>query len=78
MKPKKTYSKRNRTTVREMMRWAMAKTPTPKAVPRADRERLREVRRINKYRSRRWAVKYIRAFIGPHFFAGCFTGAENE
>ena len=31
-----------------------------------------------RYHRRRFTVGYARAFAGPHLFAGCYTGAEND
>ena len=38
----------------------------------------KENQKYLRVKPRRRAVGYIRAFLGPHFFAGCYAGAEND
>jgi|LakMenEpi03Aug12_release.lakeMendotaPanAssembly.Ray.scaffolds.fasta_scaffold1202658_2 hypothetical protein len=44
----------------------------------ADYRWLRDEAWFLRTKPRRRTVGYIRAFLGPHFFAGCYTGAEND
>jgi hypothetical protein len=74
MRTKKTFYKTKRTTIREMMAWAMKKERLPTPTSRLEKEWQRSLKKI----TRRWAVGYVRACVGPHFFAGCYVGAENE
>jgi hypothetical protein len=75
MKTKKTFYKNKRTTVRKMLAWALEKPKREWPTSRLDKEGQRAV---CFKPSRRWAVGYVRAFVGPHFFAGCYVGAEYE
>ena len=72
---KKTFYKAKRTTVRKMLAWALEKPKREYPTSRADKEGRRDV---CFKPSRRWAVGYVRACVGPHFFAGCYVGAEHE
>jgi hypothetical protein len=74
MRTKKTFYKNKRTTVRKMLAWALQKPKREWPTSRVDKEWQRDCPRP----SRRWAVGYVRAFVGPHFFAGCYVGAEND
>jgi len=38
----------------------------------------RSARRSLMYGQRRFTIGYLRAFAGPHIFAGCYPGAEND
>jgi hypothetical protein len=75
MKIRKTFYKNKRTTVRKMLAWALQKPEREWPTSRADKEGRRDV---CFKPSRRWAVGYVRAFVGPHFFAGCYDGAEFD
>ena len=75
MKIRKTFYKNKRTTVRKMLAWALQKPEREWPTSRADKEWRRDV---CFKPSRRWAVGYVRAFVGPHFFAGCYDGAEFD
>lgn len=74
MKAKKIFYRTKRTTIREMMAWAMKKEKLPPPTSRIDKEQRRSFTKP----TRRWAVGYVRAFVGPHFFAGCYPGAEFD
>ena len=75
MKIRKTFYKNKRTTVRKIFAWALEKPKREWPTSRADKEGRRDV---CFKPSRRWAVGYVRAFVGPHFFAGCYDGAEFD
>ena len=38
----------------------------------------KEMHKYLRTKPRRGAVGYLRAFLGPHFFAGSHAGAEND
>lgn len=74
---KKTFYKLKRKTVRQVFAWGMAPEPKEKPTSRAHKEQMRDIKRTFPQR-RRFTVGYARAFLGPHFFAGCYPGAEND
>ena len=74
MRIKKTFYKAKRRTVRQIFAWALAKPKREWPKNRHDKEWQRDCPKP----TRRWAVGYVRAFVGPHFFAGCYDGAEFD
>lgn len=75
---KKTFYKLERKTVRQVFAWGMAPEPKEKFTSRAYREWANLNKRRFRYNKRRHTIGYARAFLGPHFFAGCYPGAEND
>ena len=75
MRTKKTFYKNKRRTIRQIFAWALKKEGFqghPKN--RSEKEWLKSLPKP----TRRQTVGYVRAFVGPHFFAGCYVGAEND
>ena len=74
MRTKKTFYKSKRRTIRQIFTWALEKPKREWPKTRQDKEWLKLLPKP----TRRQTVGYVRAFVGPHFFAGCYTGAEND
>lgn len=75
MRQTKTFYKNKRRTVRQIFAWGME--PLTYATRKEHMDML-ETDKALRYRKRRFTVGYARAFLGPHFFAGVYTGAEFE
>jgi len=71
---KKTFYKARRRTVRQIFAWALAKPKREYPKNRHDKEWLKTLPKP----TRRQTVGYVRAFVGQHFFAGCYIGAEDD
>lgn len=68
-----------RRSVRQVFAWSMAPEPKTKPTSKLDKEYAKAARdTFGKYRKRRFAVGFARAYLGPHFFAGCYVGAEHD
>ena len=74
MRIKKTFYKNKRRSIRQVFAWGMKKPEHEWPKNRLDKEWLKMLPKP----TRRQTVGYIRAFVGPHFFAGCYVGAEDE
>jgi len=79
-KKKKFYRSgpRSRRSVDDMFKWARAPHKRSKIASLFDWRYEKETERFVRVKPRRRSVGYIRAFVGPHFFAGCYVGAEND
>jgi len=74
-KGRKTHNKPLRRTLRQVFTWGMQ--PQEKFIGKVQRY-FRKTDRHLRYHKRRFTVGYIRAFAGPHLFAGCYPGAEYD
>jgi hypothetical protein len=75
---RKEFYKSKRRSVRQMNAWGMAPHKPTKASSLLAWRYERQLARVARTLVRRNTVGYIRAFVGPHYFAGCYAGAEND
>lgn len=67
-----------RRTLRQIHAWGMTKQPLIKATSLFIWRGNREMMKLGRTKPRRFTVGYIRAHIGPHYFAGCYHRAEFD
>lgn len=72
---RKPTSKR---TLREVQRWGRRRHTPNKVSSLSAWKMERRWDRLSRIKPHRFIVGYIRAFIGPHYFAGAYAGAEND
>lgn len=77
-KGRERVERKKHRTLREVVAWGMAPNKPERVYSMRDWRWLRDSRRALMYKQRRFTIGYIRAFAGPHIFAGCYPGAENE
>jgi hypothetical protein len=65
-------------SVADMFKWARQPYKRPKIKSMFDFRYEKDMEQFTRVKPRRRSVGYIRAFVGPHFFAGCYVGAEND
>lgn len=74
-KGRREFYKNKRRTLRQVFTWGMQPLEKPSSLK--DRHYADTIKDL-RYKKRRFTVGYARAFAGPHLFAGCYPGAENE
>jgi hypothetical protein len=65
-------------TLREVQQWGRQGHVPNKVSSLSAWRWEREAARLERTKPHRFIVGYIRAFIGPHYFAGAYAGAEND
>ena len=69
---------RQRRTLRDIHVWGMERPKKERPTSVNNWYNMRELNRLARTKPRHFTIGYIRAYIGPHYFAGCYPGAEFE
>ena len=69
---------KQRRTLRDIHAWGMERPKKERPTSVNDWYNMRELNKLYRTEPRRFTIGYIRAFIGPHYFAGCYPGAEFD
>jgi hypothetical protein len=69
---------RTKRSLREVQQWGGRRHVPSKASSLDAWRHERRWARLCRTKPHRFIVGYIRAFIGTHYFAGAYTGAEND